>query len=243
MSWLEEFFCIEVKRRLSQAQTEKADLQKKINDLETSLQDAGSQNNVLQSKYDVQTEELERLKEAHKKTLQALGKAVTIPDISAILSQAELNGVRKQVDPPNERHPTLDKMYGFIYEINASDNLYYAYDEATWAEILKLVHPEMKKAVGFGGTEASDCDNYANTLAVFTTLAFNKAKSPYQGAIGVAEGHYDPAISTTHAFNVIFLNNNEMLTYEPYNGKWLGKTDEVNNESLRYKVRKINFSN
>ena len=59
----------------------------------------------------------------------------------------------------------------------------------------------------------------------------------------MAEGHYDPDIKTTHAFNVIFLNDNLMMTIEPYSNRWLGKTDEVNEESLRYKVRKINFSN
>ena len=243
MSWLEDAFCSEIKKQLKIAQMDMAELQRKIGSLETSLQEANNQYNVLQAQYEIQIDELNRAKEAHKKAISALGKAVTIPDISDILSEAEASGARKQIDPPNERHPTLGKMYGFIYKIDASDNYYYAYDEATWRQILERVHPEMKKAVGFGGTEASDCDNYANTTAVFTTLAFNKAKSPYQGAIGVAEGHYDPEISTTHAFNVILLNDNVMMTYEPYSGKWLGVTDEVNTQSLRYKVRKIKFSN
>ena len=243
MSWLEDMFCAEVKKQLEKTQTEKEELQRRIDELENSLQESNNQHSVLLAQHEAQEAEFDRLKAAYDDIVKAMGKSVNIPDISGILSQAEENGVRKQIDPPNEKHPTLNKMYGFIYEIVTSDNYYYAYNEATWRQILELVHPEVKKAVGFGSGEVSDCDNYAYTTAIFTALAFNKAGSRYQGAIGVAEGHYDPAISTTHAFNVILLDDNIMMTVEPYSNRWLGKTDDVNNDSLRYKVRKINFAN
>ena len=243
MSFLEDVFCSELKKKLERAEMEKGELQKRIIELENSIGESDNKYNALLAQYEAQNAELDRLKVAYDDLVKAMGKAVTIPDISEILSQAETDGVRKQVDPPNEKHPGLNKLYGFIYDIETSDNYYYAYDEATWRQILELVHPEVKKAVGFGSGEVSDCDNYAYTTAIFAALAFNKAGSRYQGALGVAEGHYDPDIKTTHAFNVIFLNDNLMMTIEPYSNRWLGKTDEVNEESLRYKVRKINFSN
>ncbi|TRO53391.1 hypothetical protein E2P71_06285 [Candidatus Bathyarchaeota archaeon] len=219
------------------------DLKNEKAELETAIREAQNQYSILETQFETQTDEYSLLQEAHQKALVDLSKAVIIPDISNLLSQAEQNGIRKQVFPPNERHPVTDKMYGSMYEVSISDNDYYTYDKNTWVDILKQVQPVMKQVVGFGGTEASDCDNYANTLAVFTTLAFNKAKAKFQGAIGVAVGYFDTDIGTTHAFNVILLNDYTMWTYEPYSGDWLGVTDTVNTQSQKYNVRKINFSN
>lgn len=243
MGWLQEIFCAELRRELVNAQSAIEDLEKKISESESTLQESKDQYSEVHTQYETQKDESDRLKVAYNDAIKALSNAIEIPDISEILRQAVDNGFQKKVDPPNEVNPTLNKMYGLLYDVETSDNIYYAYDDASWKQILDLIHPEVKKAVGFGSSEIADCDNYAYTTAVFTALAFNKARKKYQGAIGVAEGHYDPDISTTHAFNVVLLDDNRMLSYEPYSNNWLGDTDIVNTGSLRYKVRKVNFSN
>ena len=241
--WLQEIFCAELRRELVNAQSVIEDLEKKLGESEVTLLESQDQNSELNAQYETQKNELERLKVAYNDAIKALSNAVQIPDISLILEQAVDDGLQKNVDPPNLVNPATGKMYGLLYDVETSDNIYHAYDEASWKQVLDLIHPEVKKAVGFGSSEIADCDNYAYTTAVFTALAFNKAGKRHQGAIGVAEGYYDPSISTTHAFNVVLLDDDRMLSYEPYSNNWLGDTDIVNTGSLKYKVRKINFTN
>jgi hypothetical protein len=243
MRWLQELFCGEIRIELIRAQNTIENLENTLSTLESILQDSNKQLSELQAQFAIQMDELDRLKVAYNDAIKALSNTIEIPDITEILRQAVNNGFQKKVDPANEVNPLNNKMYGFLYDVETSDNFYYAYNDATWIQILNLIQPVVKKAVGFGSGEIADCDNYAYTTAIFTSLAFNKANKKYQGALGVAEGHYDPAISATHAFNVVLLNDNHMATYEPYNNKWIGITEVVNTESLKYKVRKINFTN
>jgi hypothetical protein len=243
MRWLQELFCGALRRELSEAINEIKELENNLSLHESELIESKNQYRELNEEYDNQKNELDRLKITYNDAIKALSNAIEIPDISLILYNAVNTGVEKKVDPPNEVNPINNKMYGFIYEIETSDNFYYAYDHSTWKQILDLIQPLVKKAVGFGSSELADCDNYAYTTAIFTALAFNKAKKNYQGAIGVAEGYYDPRLSATHAFIVVILNDNQMMTYEPYNNNWIGNTEVVNTQSLKYKVRKINFSN
>jgi hypothetical protein len=243
MGWLQELFCGALNRELTNALNDLKKIENNLSICESELMKSKNQYNELNQEYEHQKNELNRLKSTYNDAIKALSNAIEIPDISMILSQAVNSGVEKKVDPPNEVNPVKNKMYGFIYDIETSDNIYYAYDHSTWKQILNLIQPLVKKVVGFGSSELADCDNYAYTTAVFTALAFNKAKKKYQGCIGVAEGYYDPSLSATHAFNVVFLNDNQMMTYEPYNNNWIGLTDVVNTQSLKYKVRKINFSN
>ena len=203
---IRSWFCSDLLAQLSTLESQISTLEDRISELENDIQEANNQHNALLAQYEAQTAELESLRDDYAAAITATSEAVNIPDISNIIDQA---AVEVQLDPPNENHPTLNRLYGFIYDIETSDNEYYAYDEQTWKDILEAIHPEMKKAVGFGGTEAAECDNYAYTTAIFTALAFNKAGKNYQGAIGVAEGHYDPAIATTHAFNVILLDEKQ----------------------------------
>lgn len=241
--WLQEIFCADLRKELVNAQSAIRELEDKLSESESAYKESEDQFNELYAEYTAQKDELDRLKFAYNDTIKALSIAVEIPDISTILEQAVDEGSQKKVDPPNLVNPATGKMYGLLYDVETSDNIYYAYDEGSWKQVLDLIHPEVKKAVGFGSSEIADCDNYAYTTAVFTALAFNKAGKRYQGAIGVAEGYYDPGISSTHAFNVVILDDDSMLSYEPYNNNWLGDTDTVNAGSLKYKVRKINFSN
>jgi hypothetical protein len=243
MGWLQELFCTELKRELDNAQNEIKNLENTLSECESELMESKNLYNELQAQFVTQGTELNRIKDAYNDAIKALSKSIEIPDISEILRQAVDNGFEKAVDPPNEENPTNNTMYGFLYDVETSDPHYYSYDKATWKLILDLIQPEVKKVVGFGRSEIADCDNFAYTTAIFTALAFNNANKAYQGAIGVAEGHYDPEITAAHAFNVVLLNDNQMLTYEPYSNNWLGFTDVVNTESLKYKVRKINFSN
>ena len=98
----------------------------------------------------------------------------------------------------------------------------------------------VKKAVGFRHSEIADCDNFSYTTLVFTALVFIEASKHLQGAIGVAYGEFSAAIGTTHAFNVVLLNNDVMLSYEPYTGDWLGTADEAVDVADKYKIRRIN---
>jgi hypothetical protein len=241
--WLQELFCADLRRELDKAQSTIEDLENKLGESESAYKESEDQYSELHADYTAQKDELDRLKVAYNDAIKALSNAVEIPDISKFLEQAVDDGSEKKVDPPNLVNPATGKMYGLLYDVETSDNIYFAYDEGSWRQVLDLIHPEVKKVVGFGSSEIADCDNYAYTTAVFTALAFNKAGKRYQGAIGVAEGHYDPEISTTHAFNVVVLEDDRMFSYEPYSNKWLGDSDTVNTGSLKYKVRKINFSN
>lgn len=243
MGWLQELFCCDLRRELISTQNVNESLENALGVCESALHDSKNQYSELHAQYITHKDELDRLKVAYNEAIKALSNAIEIPDVSWILRQAVNNGTQKKVDPPNEVNPATNKMYGFLYDVETSDNVYYAYNEDTWKQILDLIQPTVKKVVGFGSSEIADCDNYAYTTAIFTALAFNKAKKKYQGAIGVAEGYYDPEISATHAFNIVLLNNNQMLTFEPYNNKWIGITEIVNTESLKYKVRKVNFTN
>lgn len=235
-SWLHDIVCPKLKKELDNVKTT-------IRELEDKLGESEEKYSELQADYTTLKDELDRLKTAYDDAIKSLSNAVEIPDISEILEQAVKDGTEKKVDPPNLVNPAAGKMYGLIYDVETSDNFYYAYNEGPWRQVLDLIHPEVKKAVGFGRSEMADCDNYAYTTAVFTALAFNKADKRYQGAIGVAEGYYDQDIKTTHAFNVVILDDDRMLTYEPYSNTWLGDTDIVNTGANKYKVRKINFSN
>jgi len=235
-SWLQDILCPKLKKELDNVKIT-------IRELEDKLGESEEKYSELQADYTTLKDELDRLKTAYDDAIKSLSNAVEIPDISEILEQAVKDGTEKKVDPPNLVNPAAGKMYGLIYDVETSDNFYYAYNEGPWRQVLDLIHPEVKKAVGFGRSEMADCDNYAYTTAVFTALAFNKADKRYQGAIGVAEGYYDQDIKTTHAFNVVILDDDRMLTYEPYSNTWLGDTDIVNTGANKYKVRKINFSN
>lgn len=241
--WLQDIFCAKLKKELDNVKTTIRELEDKLGESELAHKESEDKYSELQADYTTLKDELDRLKTAYDDAIKSLSNAVEIPDISEILEQAVKDGTEKKVDPPNLVNPAAGKMYGLIYDVETSDNFYYAYDEGPWRQVLDLIHPEVKKAVGFGRSEMADCDNYAYTTAVFTALAFNKADKRYQGAIGVAEGYYDQDIKTTHAFNVVILDDDRMLTYEPYSNTWLGDTDIVNTGANKYKVRKINFSN
>lgn len=241
--WLQEIFCTELKKELDNVKTTIGELEDKLSESESAHKESETKYCELHADYTTMRDELDRLKTAYDDAIKALSNAVEIPDVSEILEQAVNDETEKKVDPPNLVNPASGKMYGLIYDVETSDNVYYAYNEGSWKQVLDMIHPEVKKAVGFGSSEIADCDNYAYTTAVFTALAFNKADKRYQGAIGVAEGYYDQDIKTTHAFNVVILDDDRMLTYEPYSNKWLGDTDIVNTGANKYKVRKINFSN
>jgi len=240
---LQDIFCAELKKELDNVKTTITELEDKLSESESAHKESEDGYSELQADYNTLRDELDRLKVAYDDAIKALSNAVEIPDVSEILEQAVNDGTEKKVDPPNLVNPAAGKMYGLIYDVETSDNVYHAYDEGSWRQVLDMIHAEVKKAVGFGSSEIADCDNYAYTTAVFTALAFNKAGKRYQGAIGVAEGYYDQDIKTTHAFNVVILDDDRMLTYEPYSNKWLGDTDIVNTGANKYKVRKINFSN
>ncbi len=241
--WLQDIFCAELKKELDNVKTTIRELEDKLGESDSAHRESETKYSELHADNTALRDELDRLKAAYDDAIKALSNAVEIPDVSEILEQSVNDETEKEVDPPNLVNPAAGKMYGFIYDVATSDNVYYAYDEDSWKQVLDLIHPEVKKAVGFGSSEIADCDNYAYTTAVFTALAFNKAGKRYQGAIGVAEGYYDQDIKTTHAFNVVILDDDRMLTYEPYSNKWLGDTDVVNTGANKYKVRKINFSN
>ncbi len=241
--WLQDIFCAELRKELDNVKTTIRELEDKLGESESAHRESETKYSELQADNTTLRDELDRLKAAYDDAIKALSNAVEIPDVSKILEQAVNDETEKEVDPPNLVNPAAVKMYGFIYDVATSDNVYYAYDEDSWKQVLDMIHPEVKKAVGFGSSEIADCDNYAYTTAVFTALAFNKAGKRYQGAIGVAEGYYDQDIKTTHAFNVVILDDDRMLTYEPYSNTWLGDTDIVNTGANKYKVRKINFSN
>lgn len=133
---MQELFCADIRRELDKAQSTIEDLEKKLSESESAYEESIDQYSELNADYTTQKDELDRLKVAYNDAIKALSNAVEIPDISLILEQAVDNGSQKEVDPPNLVNPSTGKMYGLIYDVETSDNIYYAYDDASWKQVL-----------------------------------------------------------------------------------------------------------
>jgi DNA repair exonuclease SbcCD ATPase subunit len=171
-----------VKERVRQLETENAELHKQVRELQ---------------------EDLNYFKHRTELLLQALGEAITIPDIKEYVKERTLI-------KPYE----LDALQG--YDLLCADSEYYAFPREAWIGILNLVHQQVKKILGAWRREIANCDNWALLTCVIAYLAFDKAGLDRQGAVSIAW-------SRTHAYNA-YVPSDDLRTwlYEPQSNTHVG---------------------
>lgn len=107
-----------------------------------------------------------------------------------------------------------------VMPIVISDTEYYTWDESVWLNILSLVQPIAKNAVGRACPHIADCENYTLTLCDLLSLTFIKAGLDRQGA-------FLKLLSTPHSYCGFMLPDYQIRVYEPITGEvvgWLGET-------------------
>ncbi len=224
MSWivkvLRDIFCGKMREdyeeMLEKYKAQLDECSKNMKEMINSIASLKAQIEELNKQIEELEEDVKYWRDRAEHFMNALSKAVEIPDISDLIGEKEI------VKPWTEFNW---KGYDFL----APDVEYYAFPKEVWEEILSRVYKEKEEHFGEWKREVFDCDDHALTMASLVVMTFEKAKLDRQGAFFIiwSPRHaYNGFIDNTRRIWIYEPQTNEIVgilgeTPDPYNSRWL----------------------
>jgi len=212
MGWLgffSQFFCASTKGELDSCHREVDVLRVERDLLTVELEAERATVDGLRGEVDSLVAQLDSAEEDNARLYESLRVSIQIPELPDLSSKVKVY--------PFDM--TYDMWKGVRPEM-ISDTEYYAWPEDVWLEVLGVVQPEAKRAIGRARPELSDCDNYTLTMCDLLSLAFMRSGLDRQGA-------FMKLLSTPHSYCGFMMPNYTIRVYEPMSGTvvgWLGET-------------------